>query len=186
MLTTEAAIDLMQRAKAGEKEAFALLYENFYTPIFRFVYAKVSDRQLAEDLTQTVFMKAFAASKNFSDDTRAPLAYFFTIARNLLTDHYRKPKEVNIVSDSDDNQDFFEAQPSEELTPDQQVEAKQKTAQLKEVIGQLKPEYQEILELKFFHELSNKEIADRTGKTEANIRQIQVRALRKVREFILT
>ena len=182
MLNQEKILDLMQRAKAGEEEAFALLYEDLYTPIFRYVYSKMSDKAQAEDLTQTVFMKAFKARERFADDASAPVAYFFTIARNLLTDTYRKKKEVHISTE--DDQDFFAEIPDKELDPAKAHAETENKKFMQSLLQELKPVYREVIELKFIAGYANRDIAQRLGKSEANIRQIQVRALRKLKDLL--
>lgn len=186
MLETKELQQLMQRAKAGDDQAFALLYENFYTPIFRYVLHKISDRDEAEDLTQTVFMKAFAARSNFADKHQSPIAYFYTIARNLVTDTYRKKDRQPVLVDSAKDEDFWDRIPDEELDPLAKTVRDERHLATKSLLDVLKPEHRQIIEMKFLQDLSNTEIAAKTGKTEANIRQIQVRSLRKLKESMLS
>ena len=184
MLTLKELRELMQRAKAGEADAFALLYENFYTPIFRYIYSKVSDRDLAEDLTQTTFMKAFKARANFADNHQSPIAYFYTIARNLITDTYRKKDKSAVTIDPLKDEDFWARIPDTELDPMAQTQQADQAREIGDLLAILKPEHRIVIELKFLYDLPNHEIAQRTGKTEANIRQIQVRALRKLKQYM--
>jgi len=176
--------DLMQQAKAGDTEAFALLYENFYTPIFRYTYSKVSDRDLAEDLTQTTFMKAFKARANFADNHQSPIAYFYTIARNLITDTYRKKDRTPVTIDPLKGEDFSDRIPDSELDPMAKTLQEDQKREMGDLLEILKPDHREIIELKFLYDLPNHDIAKKTGKTEANVRQIQVRALRKLKNHL--
>jgi RNA polymerase sigma-70 factor (ECF subfamily) len=185
MLETKDLQKLMQRAKAGDTDAFALLYENFYTPIFRYVFRKISDANEAEDLTQTVFMKAFAARENFADQHQSPIAYFYTIARNLITDTYRKKDRTPVTIDSTKDEDFWDRIPDQELDPMAEVIKSDQAQATQELLQVLKPEHREVIEMKFLQDCSNAEIAKRTGKTEDNIRQIQVRSLRKLKKQLL-
>jgi len=171
---------LLEKAQSGDEEAFALLYEDFYTPIFRFVLKKVSDVDLAEDLTQTVFMKAWKADNGLAKNHPSPLAYFYTVARNLVTDHYRKKKTV-LLEGSDEEEDKLQALPSEEPDPQELLETAEAQTFVKNLLGGIKTEYREVLDLKFLKGYSNAEVAEKLGKTEMNIRQIQVRALRKLK-----
>ncbi len=182
MIDNSQAKVLMQQAKQGDEAAFALLYENFYTPIFRYIYSKVGQREMAEDMAQTVFMKAFQSRESFSVGP-TPIAYFFTIARNLVIDHYRKKSEV-LIDNQEDGQDMFSQIPDEEMNPHDRFLDSEKIGFIQNLIHKLKPEYKEVIEMKFLQQLSNKEIAEATGKSEQNIRQIQVRALRKLKELL--
>lgn len=171
---------LLEKAQNGDEDAFALLYEDFYTPIFRFVLKKVSDPDLAEDLTQTVFMKAWKADNGLATNHPSPLAYFYTVARNLVTDYYRKKKPVSLEG-MDEEQDKLQTLPSEEPDPQAILESAEAQSFVKNLLGGIKTEYREVLDLKFLKGYSNAEVAEKLGKTEMNIRQIQVRALRKLK-----
>ena len=95
--------ELIFAARDGDSQAFALLYEEFFTPVFRYIFSKIGDRNDAEDLTQNVFVLAFGAIKNFEDQQKSPLAYFFTIARNLIIDFWRKKKGTEIEGEEKEN-----------------------------------------------------------------------------------
>ena len=174
---------LVENAIAGDEEAFALLYDNFYTPIFRFVLKKVSDSDLAEDLTQTVFLKAWKADKSLATNHPSPLAYFYTVARNLVTDYYRKQKPVSLEG-MDEAQDILQTLRSDDPDPQAIMESAETQAFVKDLLGNIKTEYREVLDLKFLKGYSNAEVAAKLGKSEMNIRQIQVRALRKLKSHL--
>lgn len=171
---------LVENAIAGDDEAFGLLYDDFYTPIYRFVLKKVSDPDLAEDLTQTVFLKAWKADKSLASNHPSPLAYFYTVARNLVTDHYRKKKPVSLEG-MDEAQDKLQILPSQDPDPHALLESAEAQKFVKDLLGNIKTEYREVLDLKFLKGYSSAEVAQKLGKSEMNIRQIQVRALRKLK-----
>ena len=182
-LTPQELSQVMQRAKAGESEAFSILYEAFYTPIFRFILSKVQDREQAEDILQTTFLKAFKAKDNWPEEMKAPMAYFYTIARNLITDYYRKQKEVLIEESANEEggDSFWNRIKDIELDPHHELVEKNKSNFLKDSLSQLPENYRQVMWMKFIEEKSNQEISETLGKTEMNIRQIQVRALKKLR-----
>ncbi len=164
---------LLLRAKSGDKDAFGQAYQAYFAPIFRYLYFRLKDKQEAQDLTQTVFIKVF---KNL-DDYRIqgqPLAYFFTVARNTLIDYQRKKKEVKI----EDEEKIEEVQNQEELMQSQFLWQK-----IMAVFPNLPEDQQEIMTLKFINHLSNQEISEITGKSLGNIRQIQCRAIAKIKEL---
>ena len=185
MLDIKELKKLMERAKAGDTAAFALLYDNFYTPIFRYVFHKLSDGELAEDITQTVFMKAFKARENFNISGPSPIAYFYTIARNLVTDTYRKKDKLAVTIDSQKDEDFWDRIPDSERDPMAVTIEKEAALGVQQLLDVLNEDHRAVIEMKFIQDLSNTEIADKTGKSEANIRQIQVRALRKLKQAML-
>ena len=86
---------LMKLAKEGESEAFSQLYELYFVPVFRYIFFRVQQKETAEDLTQTVFLKAYKAAERFPTEGKNPLAYFFAIAKNTTKDYYRKKKDIS-------------------------------------------------------------------------------------------
>ena len=171
--------DLVILAKNGDKQAFGLLYEELFTPVFRYVYSKLHDREDAEDLTQTVFMKAFRSISSFQDQNKNPLAYLFTIARNTIIDFQRKKREVSIEQEEKEN--LLVKLVDGRENPEESLMKREHRGFIQSLLDRLKPEYKEVLTLKFLNDYSTSEIAEKMGKTEANIRQTQVRALQKLR-----
>jgi len=168
---------LMKMAKEGDMEAFGCIYELYFTPVFRYIFFRLNNKHEAEDLTQTVFIKFYESSANFVEMGKNPLAYFFTIARNAVIDHSRKKKEI-VMEDS-----VLEAEAGR-MNEDhlKKMERKEICAKVKEALGRLSGEQQEVMILRFINDLSNKEIAEFTGKSEAAIRQSQSRAIRSLRK----
>lgn len=166
---------LIQLAKNGDKEAFGNLYNLYFIPIFRYIYFRVKSKTEAEDLVQEVFLKVYQGIENFKDQNKLPLNYFFTIARNTLIDYWRKKKEVlvdeKLENISDKNADSAEL-----------VEQKETEGMIINLIKDLTEEQQEVIVLKFINDLTNREIAKLLGKSEEAIRQLQCRALKKLRK----
>ena len=86
------AKELMRLAKDGDSEAFGLLYSKYFVPVFRYIYLRLKNKEEAEDLAQTVFLRVYKSLTRFRDQGKEPLAYFFTIARNAIIDYWRKKK----------------------------------------------------------------------------------------------
>ena len=80
---------LVERAQAGESEAFGLIYDRYVDTVFRFVYFRVGNRQLAEDLTSDTFLRALKRIGSFTWQGRDLGAWLVTIARNLVADHFK-------------------------------------------------------------------------------------------------
>lgn len=77
--------------KSGDNDAFAEIYNHFREPIFQYVSARISSSQVAEDVTQEVFLKVYRFRENF-DETHAFSTWLWTIARNTVFDSLRKTK----------------------------------------------------------------------------------------------
>jgi RNA polymerase sigma-70 factor (ECF subfamily) len=167
---------LIHRAKAGDSEAFGFIYKAYYTPVYRYLLIRARSASTAEDLAQTVFVKIFQNLHRF-EPRDEPLRYFFSVARNTLIDFYRKKKESNFSELGDEETPFDVSDNREGL--DETMHRALMIASAKRIMEEeLSDEQREAIALRFFGELSNKEIAKLLGKTEGTIRQMQSRALR--------
>lgn len=171
---------LIERAQAGDCEAFGLFYRRYADMVFRFVYFRVGDRQLAEDLTGDTFLRAFSRIGSFTWQGRDPMALLGTIARNLVLDHFKSARyrtEVagglaigDAVRDADDG-----------LFPDPQraacdylVSRVVVTALLE--LGDRNAQQYECLVLRYFDGLSIAETAAVMDKPEGAVKALQFRA----------
>ena len=162
-----------------QPERFDELYERFFTPVFRYVLLRVKNRAEAEDLAQTVFMKAYQANPPGKGGQELSLNYFFTVARNTVIDHWRKKKDVVV----DDPDEAFENIPDTE-TPELDAMRGEANTAVREALQLVSPSEQEVLILKFMNELSTKEIANMLNKSEVAVRQLQSRGLKSLREHL--
>ncbi|MDD4902464.1 MAG: RNA polymerase sigma factor [Patescibacteria group bacterium] len=170
---------LMKKAKEGDDEAFSLLYEAYFSPVFRYIYFRVQDQAIAEDLTQTVFLKVYEKLPVYEDQDRPPLAYFFTIARNKVIDHWRKNKEVKLP----DAENFLAQVPDPAANAEELLSRAGAEKMVSQALEILSEDQREAIILKFINELSNREIADLLDKNEEAVRQLQCRGLRNLREY---
>lgn len=174
---TEDVKSLILQAKGGDESAFEQLYRLYYTPVFRYLYLRTKKRHEAEDLAQVVFLKVYNSLQRFEVTDAHPLSYFFTIARTSLIDHFRKEKNAPIFDD-----EMLQTHGNNEADPHDYAEAQEHKDLVRQALDELTDDQKEIITLKFLDELSNKEIAEITGKKEEAIRQLQLRALRKLKE----
>ncbi len=168
---------LVERVKNGDSVAFDELYTLVFTPIYRYVYFRVKRKEDAEDITQTVFLKAFQSLSGFTNRGVSPLAYFYSIARNSVIDHWRKKGEMLFGDMGDGVFDIPDSSGSERRI----LEKMWADEIVQEGMGVLTPLEAEALTLKFMHDLPNKEIAFLLEKTEEAVRQLQSRGIRKMR-----
>ncbi len=168
---------LIDRAKGGSADAFGSLYERYSAPIFRFVYFRVKNSRDAEDLTQIIFLKAWRSLPNFEQRNVPFSSWLYAIARNATIDYWKKKKEVLL----DDSQEFFQQIEDERADLAHQSERQDTARTIRRAISSLGDEQREIVTLKFIEELSNREIASLTGKTEDAVRHLQWRAIRTLR-----
>jgi RNA polymerase sigma-70 factor (ECF subfamily) len=152
-------------------------YEKYIAPIFRFIYFRVKNHQEAEDLTQTVFLKAWKGIGKYKKQNNPFSSWLYTIARNTIIDYWKKKKELNLdegVSDIlDDGSNVL-----------QEIENESDFQQIMESIIVLTEDQQEIIILKFIEDLSNKEISEILSKNEDAVRQLQSRALKSLKNIL--
>jgi len=169
---------IFSKLQRKDKEAFIQVYELYADDIFRFIYFKVGDSEEAKDLASATFLKAWNYIQTRSLKSNSTLrALFYTIARNLVIDHYRAKKE-NV---SLDEAIGLEADNNESI---QKIDLDSSLAKVREQLPKLKSEYREVIILRFVEELDLDEISAITGKTKANVRVISHRALRALKELL--
>ena len=162
---------LLKQAKLGDKEAFGRLYEKYLDRVYRYIFYRVGQNaQLAEDLVQTTFLRAWEKLETF--DTGSFQAWIYTIARNLLIDHIRSHKQQEQLDETvaDERQDVQE-----------HVLVKIQAETILAHMQYLTEEQQEIIMMRFVNELSYKEIAQALDKREDAIRAMQYRALKELK-----
>ena len=174
---------LVERAQAGESAAFGLIYDRYVDTVFRFVYFRVGNRQLAEDLTSDTFLRALKRIGSFTWQGRDLGAWLVTIARNLVADHfksgrYRLEVTTGDVLDADREDRGLEGSP-EAAVVDHITNVALLTA-----VKQLNPEQQECIVLRFLQGFSVAETAQTMGKNEGAIKALQYRAVRALARLL--
>jgi len=162
----------------GELEAFGLLYERYVKRVYDFLFYRTFDESLAQDLTANVFMKALENIESFQITENASVgAWLLMISRNLYIDHWRKNMAHETIAIDEEIENTI---PAYDLSFADSLDAKDKLAHVMEFIKTLEKEQQEILFLRIWNDCSYEEIAQITGKTVQNTRQIVSRALKKI------
>ena len=170
--------ELLEQAKRGNAEAYGKLYEQYLTPVYRYVYSRVWQRELAEDLTQTVFLKVFQALERFEQREVEPLAYFFTVARNTVLDYWKKKRDLPLDDGTFPEPVALGSHPSEAV--DQAIAR----GSIEQALQELTPEQQEVVRLRFLADQPTHQVAKVMGKSEAAVRQLQSRAIKTLRKHL--
>ncbi len=161
-----------QEASAG----FLHTYDTYGNDIFRFCLLKVSSREVAEDLTQEVFMRFWQTLKN-GTELKNERAFLYTLARNLIIDWYRKKKESSLDNLTEQGIDFGN-------DDHKHIERSAEVAEVLSVIHQLDPDSREALLLRYVEGFSPREIAELSGES-ANAVSVRInRAIKKVQVLI--
>jgi RNA polymerase sigma-70 factor (ECF subfamily) len=170
---------LVERAQAGDAEAFGELYDRYVDLVYRYVYYRVGTAQLAEDLTSETFLRALRRISSFTWQGRDVGAWFVTIARNLIADHYKSGR-YRLEMTSDDVAGTSEATRLVQEGPESSVLEAMQNKVLLEAVKQLNPEQQECIVLRFLQGLSVAETAQVMGKNDGAIKALQYRAIRSL------
>jgi RNA polymerase sigma-70 factor (ECF subfamily) len=166
----ESGSELVERARCGDQAALVEIYQRFQPPVFTYIYYRVEDQCLAEDLTSEVFTRLVAKLPEFQHQDRPLLAWLYTIARNLVIDHYRSDHrapfsldESLIAGESDQTARLAENRLAQEC--------------LGKALAQLTEEQRLVILLKFMEGRSNAEVGKILDKTEGSVKSLQHRAL---------
>jgi RNA polymerase sigma-70 factor (ECF subfamily) len=174
---------LVERAQAGEAEAFGLIYDRYVDTVFRFVYFRVGNRQLAEDLTSDTFLRALKRIGSFTWQGRDLGAWLVTIARNLVADHFKSGR-YRLEVTTGDVLDADREDRGPEGSPEAAVVEHITNVALLSAVKQLNPEQQECIVLRFLQGFSVAETARAMGKNEGAIKALQYRAVRALARLL--
>jgi RNA polymerase sigma-70 factor (ECF subfamily) len=178
---TKDILETINKAKEGKDTAYTSLLNMFWKDIYRFLYSKTNNENEAEDLTIRTFAKAFDKIHTF-DEKYEFKTWLISISNNLYIDQLRKRKTetISIHKESSEVHKIKDEEPS----PADKLIIEQNLAELLAYIKQLKPHYQEIINLRFFQEMSYKEMAATLDEPMSNIKVKLLRAKKLLAEII--
>jgi RNA polymerase sigma-70 factor (ECF subfamily) len=163
---------LLLRAQKGNADAFAQLYRANVQAIYRYIYHRVNDVHLAEDMTGDVFTRALKSMATYRDQGKPFVAWLYRIAHARVVDYYRMTNRRPVESD-------VEAEPIPvNANMDEGILRRQMAKSLREAIGTLTDEQQQVVILRFIEGQSIETVADMMGKNANAIKALQHRALR--------
>ena len=169
--STETPDHLVIRAAKGDNNAFGAIYELWAEHIYRFVYLKTRDEDVADDITAEVFLKVWKAIKTFKlkADTKFS-TWLFAIARNAVIDYYRTTRQTIPY---DNLPEIVDLEGQTDLYPEQR--------KLQETLEELRPEYKQVLVLRYVEDQPISRVAQIMKKKEGNIRALTHRALQELK-----
>lgn len=181
MLDKNDISDWVIQAKKGHQKAFNHLLNFYWKKVYRFQLGKCSNEDEAEDNTIKTFARAFDNIEKYDSSFKFE-TWLFTISNHIYIDDYRK-KKAETVSINKDNIEIHKIM-DEDPSPVDQLINEQNLAQLKAYIRQLKPHYQKVINLRYFQELSYKEIAQKLDEPLNNVKIKLLRARKLLAEII--
>ena len=171
---------LLEEAQKGQEAAFGELYERHAETVYRFLQAHLGDRLDAEDLTEDVFLRSWRSLPFYRQQGIPFSAYLLRIARNALTDHYRRSARRGQHT----SLDASETLPDPRTEPSDAVLARMERQELVRMLKRMHEDYRTVLVLRFFSELSPEETAQVMGRSAGAVRVLQHRALAALRRML--
>ncbi len=147
----------------GNNEAFDVLLKRHQTRTFNYIYYIVKDRELANDIFQETFVKAIMTIKQgrYTENGKFP-AWITRIAHNLIIDNFRQEKAENYIISDNDEVDIFNRKELSEGTIEDSLVQNQIEADIRRLIKALPQSQREVLVMRYYKNMSFKEIADHT------------------------
>ncbi len=166
---------LVDQAKDGDAAAFGRLYDRFQPEIVRYLSHRTGDADVAQDLAQQVFLKAWQAIPRYQHRGAPFRAWLYRMAHNQMVDHFRARRpSVDL-----ENIELPEDAEAETLVLTQEVHQ-----HLQAALERLSEDHRQVLVLRFLMEKSAREIGDVMGRKEVTVRGLQMRALQALRREI--
>ncbi len=157
----------------SKKRKFGRIYDRHIEEIYRFVFLKVSSREVAEDITSQTFLKGWEVFKKESEKVKNFRSFLYQIARNLVIDHYRSrrqflsPEDISLGK----KDDLME-----------KAELNSELLKVKKGLEKLKGDYQDLIIWHYLEDIPIKEISNMLGKSEGSVRVATHRALNALQE----
>jgi RNA polymerase sigma-70 factor (ECF subfamily) len=171
--------DLITRSRAGDQEAFRLIFERFSRPVLGFIYDLVGQRDLAEELTQETFVRAYKSLDSIRDEAKLN-SWLFGIGRNVAREAIRaRRRESQNVLDVDFSEGQFDR--TTQASPAQDLLHKELNLAMHNALASLDEDRRVVFVLKVFRQCSYQEIVEITGFTLAKVKTDLHRARVEVR-----
>ncbi|CAG2532025.1 MAG: sigma-70 family RNA polymerase sigma factor [Maribacter dokdonensis] len=154
---------LVKQYIQGDEKAIEALINRHNSRLTGFIYSKVGDRELTEDIFQDTFMKVIRTLKRGAYNEEGKfLPWVMRIAHNLVIDHFRKHNRMPMYN-SKESYNIFSLLGDDKLNAEKQLIKEQIDTDLLRMIKELPEDQQEVLEMRIYKDMSFKEISDNTG-----------------------
>jgi RNA polymerase sigma-70 factor (ECF subfamily) len=176
-------ISQIEKAKKGDQAAFTFLLDFYWNDVYGFMLKRTENETNAEDITIETFSKAFDKIESYNPEFQFN-TWLIAIAKNVHIDLLRKKKSSLFVEISED--DSHQAYTIADTSPsaEDMLIIEQNLSRLLQFIKALKPHYQEVIQLRYFQEMSYQEIADKIGEPLSNVKIKLLRAKKLLAEII--
>src|SRR3970282_2901988 len=154
---------LVKKYVEGDENALTVLINRHQSKIFCFIYSKISDRDISNDIFQDTFIKVIRTLKlkSYNEEGKF-LPWVMRIAHNLIIDHYRKNKKMPMFRETEEFS-IFSIMTDDSLTIENKIISEQVEMDLKKLIEELPADQKEVLVMRMYQDMSFKEISETTG-----------------------
>jgi RNA polymerase sigma-70 factor (ECF subfamily) len=165
----------IEKAKLGDQVAFTFLLDHYWNEVYGFMLKRTENETDSEDISIETFAKAFDKISTYNNDFQFN-TWLIAIAKNVHIDLLRKKKSTHFIeiTDQEDQQAYNVADSSPSAEDD--LISEQNLSRLLQFIKELKPNYQEVIQMRYFQELTYQEIADKIGEPLSNVKIKLLRA----------
>lgn len=168
---------LLRRARRWDEAALAQIYDTYGPSIYRYVYRKTGNRDVAQDLMSETFHRLLAALKRGGGPREHLSGWLYRVAHNLVVDHYRDQPETPHASLDD-------ADPSRPASQGRYVEHREQATRARAALRKLTPLQQQVVALRYLEDMSLKETASVLGRTVGSIKSLQHRAINSLQRIL--
>jgi len=175
-ITPDRLTGLAVRMKKGDRRAAAELYDELASKVYGFLFTRTSNKEVAEDLSQDVFLKLVEKIDGYDPKRGRFVIWFWQMVRNMLIDYYREKKAIPFSTFEDETVAMMA------VTEMPELDSKLEHAKIKEFLVTLSKEERELFELRYVADMSYKEISSLLSKSEGALRVATVRVKAKVRD----
>ena len=174
----EVNTDLIKRAQTGDAEVVTALYEQYYQDVFRYLYYRVGDRHIAEDLASEVFLRMLRFIGGFNPPSASFQSWLFQIARNLSIDYHRSRSLREHLPLNED-------MPTSAYSPDHSADSHLTSEILQKALSCLNNDQRDVILMRFVAGMPIVEVARTLHKSEDAIKGLQRRGLAALKEILL-
>lgn len=154
---------LVKQYVAGDESALSTLIDRHQSKIYGFIYSKISDRDITDDIFQDTFIKVIKTLKSNSYNEEGKfLPWVMRIAHNLIIDHFRRNKKMPMFRETEEFS-IFSIMTDNSMTIENQMITNQVEKDLRKIIDELPHDQKEVLMMRIYQDLSFKEISELTG-----------------------
>ncbi|WP_339836361.1 sigma-70 family RNA polymerase sigma factor [uncultured Flavobacterium sp.] len=173
----------IEKAKTGDQIAFTFLLDFYWNEVYGFMIKRTENETDTEDIVIETFAKAFDKITNYNAEYGFN-TWLIAIAKNVHIDMLRKKKSSLFVNNDDENNSYANSIADDSPTAEDELIIEQNLAQLLLCIKELKPAYQEVIQMRYFQEMSYQDMADQLEEPLNNIKIKLLRGKKLLAEII--